>query len=395
MNHALRFARVSAAEIARRHGLLADLCALHRLGAIVTLGNEDDMSGYVRWFTDEPVSSYRTAVAYLPGEGMSVVEHGSRGGRSDHDPADESYRGVFEIHTVASFQSAAFTSDCEAVSLASALRRHGLRRIGIAGLQQMPHAFVQALGRELDGPAFIDVTDAVDAMMVVKSAEELDLIRAAAELQDQVFAEVLRHLRPGMREIDVTAIARAASLRLGGAGGVILAGSAPQGSFAPFNSPFNQARVIGEGDYVSLLIENAGPAGYFTEIARNISFGKAQQCLIDASGTALDLRNRILPEIVAGASCPEIFARHNAQRATFGLEAENRVFAHGQGYFLVERPIIRDDEPMVLAANMNLAVHPTLADGTTTFAVVCDNFLLDETGKARRIHKTEERVFEV
>ena len=35
-----------------------------------------------------------------------------------------------------------------------------------------------------------------------------------------------------------------------------------------------------------------------------------------------------------------------------------RLHCHGQGTDLVERPLIRAEEPMVLAAGMNLACHP-------------------------------------
>lgn len=49
---------------------------------------------------------------------------------------------------------------------------------------------------------------------------------------------------------------------------------------------------------------------------------------------------------------------------------------------------------MTLRAGMNLAIHPTLADGENTFAVMCDNFIL-ETGGMTRIHRTEQRVFEI
>ena len=41
-----------------------------------------------------------------------------------------------------------------------------------------------------------------------------------------------------------------------------------------------------------------------------------------------------------------------------GAPPELRLYGHSQGYDLVERPLLRDDETMPLAANMNMAVHP-------------------------------------
>jgi hypothetical protein len=41
-----------------------------------------------------------------------------------------------------------------------------------------------------------------------------------------------------------------------------------------------------------------------------------------------------------------------------GLPPELRLYAHGQGYDIVERPLIRRDETMAIETGMNLAVHP-------------------------------------
>ena len=59
-----------------------------------------------------------------------------------------------------------------------------------------------------------------------------------------------------------------------------------------------------------------------------------------------------------GASCAEVAAKHDDYMRARGLPAELRLYAHGQGYDLVERPLIRADETMVLEEHMNLAVHP-------------------------------------
>jgi len=391
-----KFARMSAAEMQRRHALLQALSEAQEFDALVTFGNEDDMSGYVRWFVDEPVSSYRTIVMFVPGEGMTVIEHGSAGGVRTHDPKSDDYQGVRAIHTVAAFQSASYTAGYEADVVTGIIRKRGLSRIGLVGMANMPHRFVQQLTDGVEGFAVLnDATDAVDILLAIKSAEEQDHIRAAAALQDEVFAIVLSQLRPGLREIDVTAIARAASLRLGGSGGVILTGSAPQGQFAPFKLAGSQNRIIQEGDYLSLLIENAGPSGHFTEIARNISIGKAGSQLIEASEQSRLLQERILLSMRLEAPCADVFREHNRQRAVAQHRAEDRIFAHGQGYNLVERPLVRDDEPMVLKAGMNLAIHPTLVDTNRYFAVMCDNFLLKDNGSIERIHATSQKVFEV
>ncbi len=54
----------------------------------------------------------------------------------------------------------------------------------------------------------------------------------------------------------------------------------------------------------------------------------------------------------------DVAAAHDEFMTARGYGKEKRLYAHGQGYDLVERPLIREDETMALAAGMNLAVHP-------------------------------------
>ena len=65
-----------------------------------------------------------------------------------------------------------------------------------------------------------------------------------------------------------------------------------------------------------------------------------------------------------------------------------------QGYDLVERPLLRSDEPMRLAANMNMAVHPGFFT-PTNFAFICDNFLIKPDGTQEHLHKYPQEYTEL
>jgi Xaa-Pro aminopeptidase len=70
------------------------------------------------------------------------------------------------------------------------------------------------------------------------------------------------------------------------------------------------------------------------------------------------------------------------------------VYAHSQGYDLIERPLVRSDEAMTLERGMNMVVHPGYATGTM-FAHICDNYLVTENGASDCLHKTPKRIFEL
>ena len=76
-----------------------------------------------------------------------------------------------------------------------------------------------------------------------------------------------------------------------------------------------------------------------------------------------------------------------------GLPPETRLYSHGQGYDMVERPLIRVDEPMEIEAGMCLAVHPGF-EKPSLFVMVCDNCIVSGNS-TDRIHKTERKIFEV
>ena len=90
-----------------------------------------------------------------------------------------------------------------------------------------------------------------------------------------------------------------------------------------------------------------------------------------------------------GASCADVWNGYNDFMAKNGRPKENRLYCHGQGYHLVERPLVRFDEKMPLAAGMNIAVHP-MYHSKDTYTWICDNFLITENG-AERLHHFRRR----
>jgi hypothetical protein len=77
-----------------------------------------------------------------------------------------------------------------------------------------------------------------------------------------------------------------------------------------------------------------------------------------------------------------------------GFSEEKRLHCHGQGYESVERPLVRHDESMAIAGNMNIGIHPgVVLKGT--FMTVCDNFLVHPDGAVERLHKTPQAIIEL
>jgi len=76
------------------------------------------------------------------------------------------------------------------------------------------------------------------------------------------------------------------------------------------------------------------------------------------------------------------------------MHDEPRLHCHGQGYDVVERPLIRNDEDMLLGTSMNIGLHPTFGNARL-FVTVCDNVLIDPNGDIEYLHQTPRKIFEL
>lgn len=122
--------------------------------------------------------------------------------------------------------------------------------------------------------------------------------------------------------------------------------------------------------------------------------GKATQDMKDEFAFVLEAQKFMLGLLKPGASCKELFESYNAFMRNNGRPEERRLHCHGQGYDMVERPLIRFDETMPIQKNMNIVVHPTYVTART-FSWVCDNFLIGENGVAEKLHKFPQKIFEL
>lgn len=385
--------RINDGELERRWSLIRADMEEREIDALVVQNANDWLGGYVKWFTDIPATNGYPRTVVFPCSGpMTVVEMGVFGGVRDLAGQDTLHRGVGSHLTTPSFLSIGYTNAYDADLAADALA--GARRIGWITPGALPHGFVTRVRERRGDATHVDATDWVDAIKAVKSPAEIALMRQVARLQDEVFAKILDVIRPGMRDVDVTSFAQAEGQILGSEQGIYLGASSPIGIRSPFMPRFAQGRTLQAGDHLSLLIEVNGPGGFYTEIARTLVLGRASAELRAAFESVRAAQEHTLSLIRPGARPAAIHAAHNAWMTFRGLPPETRLYAHGQGYDMVERPLIRDDETMSLAEGMCLAVHPGY-ETDALFAVICDNYLVEADGPSECLHRTEKRLFEV
>ena len=386
---------ISTAELERRWAAVRAAMDDRDIDILVMQNSNSFHGGYVKWFTDIPaMNGGYQAVLFPKNDRMIAVRHGPPG-VSEVKEDDPINRGVARIHTQPTFAAVDFTKDYAAGAVLEELRPRADKTIGLVGTTSMAYPFLEGIKNgSLGNSKFVDATDMVDQIKAIKSEEEIEFIKRAAAMQDASMAEVFKQIKPGMKNFELTALAQYSGQLQGSEQGLFLAGSAPPGTPGPKMGKHMQAREIQEGDQFTLLIENNGPGGFYTELGRTCVLGKASQELKDEFEFTLEAQKFTLEMIKPGAEPKEILLTYNDFMRKNGRPEELRLYAHGQGYDLVERPIIRAEEKMALAPNMSIVVHPTYATDTA-YSWVCDNYLVTGTGVSACIHETPQKIFEL
>jgi Xaa-Pro aminopeptidase len=386
---------ISTAELERRWKAVRAAMARDKIDVLVMQNNNDHMGGYVKYFTDMPATNgYPVMVVFPRDEEMTVVCQGPFGGHEHPGANDPVWRGVKQVLTTPSYASAHYTKDYDPELGAKALAPYAKGTIGLVGTYQMSYAAVDYIRRTFPSANYIDATEMVDVIKVIKSPEELELIKRAALMQDGAMRAAFNAVKPGMRDTDVAAVAQHYSQTQGSENGIYLCASMPLGHPSKFGQRHVQNRVIQEGDQIALLVEDSGPGGMYTELGRSCVVGKVPQQMKDELAFVIEARKMTLDLLKPGASCKDIWDAFNDFMRKNGRPEENRLYCHGQGYDLVERPLIRNDEPMPIQPNMNIVVHPTyLHRGYLNW--LCDNYIIGGNGPGDRLHQFPEEVVEV
>jgi Xaa-Pro aminopeptidase len=385
---------ISRAELARRHAAVRAEMERLQLDALLMQNSNDFHGGYVKWFSDTPaVYGGYLAVLFPIDAGMTIIGHGP----PVETVASESDRamGIDRIILRPTFAAVDYAKGLQAEVVAGELRKGLRRRVGLVGVTSMSAAFLDGV-RTLSGTnvEFVDATEAVDRIKAVKSDEELELIRRCAALQDEAFDAVLQEARPGVRAFELTALAQYVGQKHGSEQGLFLAGVAPVGAPRMMAPRRLQNTKLEAGSALTILIENNGPGGFYCELGRTIVLGEASRAMKEDFAFAAEAQRHTLDLLRPGARPADILKKHNAFMIAHGRPEERRLYAHAQGYDLVERPMIAAEETIDVSARMNFAVHPTFL-GRDALATICDNYIVGETGAGECLHRTPKRIFEV
>jgi Xaa-Pro aminopeptidase len=386
---------VSSSELQRRWTAVRAAMRAQHIDALVVQNSSDWVGGHIRWFSNQPATNGYSSSVVFPLEGaMSFIEQGPFDGVRVANEAEATLTGIGRRLTTPSYPSVSYSGNYDADIAAAELLKFGAKRVGLVAPGAMYHSFGKRLESVLKGVEVLDATDLVDAIKAIKSEEERALIRQVAAMQDAIMAKVRDFIRPGLKDFEIAAYAQYLGQQLGSEQGIFLCSSAPMGQAASFRPRSMQGRTLERGDVYSLLVENNGAGGYYTELSRMFVLGRASAELRDAHTAVIAAQAFALSLLRPGASAREIYAQHNAYLRERALPEERRLSVHGMGYDMVERPLIRHDEDMRIAEHMAIVCHPGILN-ERMFVHNTDIYLIESQGPSSCLHRTPKEIFEI
>jgi len=266
----------------------------------------------------------------------------------------------------------------------------GLGRVGLE-LDVLPVIQFQRLQSIFPSVAFIDASEAIRKVRMIKSAHELVQIRNAALMLREAFSELPRWARPGATEIEVAGnlegflrsrghqgITRARGFNFElGYGALVCGPSAsyptcfpgPLGSEGLYPAVPHGAgrRPLAAGQTVMADVVG-GYGGYLADKTRTFALGDVPVELFRAHGFVLELMGEIESMIRPGTPCSQIYehalerVRRSPYAASFmGVgDSQVRFIGHGVGLEIDELPVLAMGFDMPLEPGMVIAIEPKI-----------------------------------
>ncbi len=237
-------------------------------------------------------------------------------------------------------------------------------KVGIISMESIPASVYLSLREKLPGTKFADAGSMLLRQRFTKSDDERKLLKKAAELNDGAYKEVLKKLRPGMKEYEVAGIIEGFHRGHGAdkTFNLVFSGPFPASKEGiPFQGlPWCPGqRAIEKGDCVHMEMTNAY-GGYWNQLVRIISVGVENSALIRFHKAAVTVTQSGLKSIRVGTKTADVVSTmaETSKECGFTLTAP---LGHFVGLDLIEGRVAAESE-VVFNPGVAAIIHPRIDD---------------------------------
>ena len=239
---------------------------------------------------------------------------------------------------------------------------------------------LQKLKDSLPEAKFADGADLIWATRLIKSPAEIDAMRTAAHIVNDIFDDVPNWLRPGMTEDQVY---REVASR------TLINGAERQGyiaSYANVAAPIVHWPTQRTYERGNMAFIDAGCLckGYWSDFNRHIAIGKIDAKAEDAVRAMWDVEQACIEAVKPGNTVADIYVAYEKATSKFKTKSANLLgrIGHGIGLDQLERPSLFPDNEMPLLPGMTMCVEPSFYFDGVGMIIVEETVAVSDTGHA-------------
>ena len=235
---------------------------------------------------------------------------------------------------------------------------------------------VSSLNKILPTATFISATDILREMRVIKSEEEIDMMRQAGAITEAAFADVLSNLKLGMTELEVISEVDYQLRKHGSLG--------PSFTTSLYNSGPNHPLLFGQRETtwkrtldapVSLLFDfGAAYQGFCYDFGRTVFFGEPTDEFLNIYNLIMQSQAAGIAAMKAGEATTtqvDAAARQVLVDAGYAEEFRHRL-GHSIGMDVHEPPFLTAGDETLIQEGMLFTVEPSITQFNTYSARVED-----------------------
>lgn len=237
----------------------------------------------------------------------------------------------------------------------------------------------------------VPVSNIIESLRLIKTEDELQILREAAQIADKAFEHILTFIKPGIKEVDV-ATELEFFMRKEGATSSSFDIIVASGYRSALPHGVASEKEIASGELVTMDF-GALYKGYCSDITRTVAVGDISEELNKIYHIVLEAEKLGVKNIKAGMTGKEAdqFTRDYITEQGYG-EYFGHSTGHGIGLEVHENPRLASTSDDILKENMVVTVEPGIYVPNVGGCRIEDDIILTETGNEVITHSPKELI---
>ena len=250
------------------------------------------------------------------------------------------------------------------------------RKLGYEG--SITAAKLKKLEETYEGAEFTDVLDDILALRAVKTADELEKLRAAEKLNDEIWSEAQKSFRPGMTEKEMARVIQHLMIERGDGEAfatiVCVGPNAAECHHVPDDTVWTGKEPV-------LVDMGVRLNGYCSDMTRNIVPDKASKEYRKIYALVLEANMKAIAAAKPGMTAGDLDAVARRFLKSKGYDKEfGHSLGHGVGIEIHESPWAARKQKTVLASGMSVTIEPGIYIPRKLGVRIEDLVLITDTG---------------